>query len=493
MLLVTVITFYITRLVLLTLGVEDFGLYTVIAGVIALLGFISGSLSGASSRFITYALGKGNKDHLQRNFTAVLFIYLAFSLIVILIAETIGLGFLKNTLNIPKDRYEIACLTYHAVVALTIITFLSSPFQSLIIAYERMNIYAYISIIDSLLKLIVAYIIKFSPIDKLLSYALFLAAAQLITLVLYILYCKYNFTDVQITFKRTSNNEIKPILQYMFWITTSSIAVIFNSQGINILLNIFFNALVNAARGIAVQVEGGINMFFNNILTAIRPQIIKSYAQNNFIFFKSLIFQGSKLMACLCFVVCIPLYFSLDFILELWLDTVPNHTNNFIKLLFLAALSRCLAGPILTGLHATGNIRNFQIIESISLSSTIPISIIGLTYLEFSPIHVIATYVFIELFTQAIRIIVILPKIRISTIEYIKRVILPVISTGIFSFLCSYFIHSQFNLYTNSFLSLVTNSLIYISIISISCFFCLLNKQERTYAISLIKHKLVSN
>ena len=309
------VTFYTSRIVLNVLGIEDYGIYNVVGGVVAMLGFLNGSLGGASSRFITFVLGKGDKKELQDIFSTVLCVHFLLAGIIVLVGETVGLWFVCHKLVIPAERMSIALWVYHCSILTTAVSIISVPYNSLIIAYEKMEAFAWISIVEAVLKLVIAWLLLYIPCDKLMIYAVLYFVVQVIIRLAYGRYCSTHFTDVKSRLKWNASL-VKQIASYAGWTVNGNLAVMGYTQGINILLNLFFGPMVNAARGVAVQVQAAVMTFVQNFQMAVQPQIVKSYATDNLTYMHKLIVISSKYGTFL--LLLLAFLFSLFFLLAFW-------------------------------------------------------------------------------------------------------------------------------------------------------------------------------
>lgn len=293
MLLIMLVSLYTSRVVLKVLGVEDFGIYNVVGGVVAMLNIIVNTLSRASTRFITFALGKDDKEELKQIFSTVICIHLLLAGLLVLVGETVGLWFVCNKLVIPAERMTAALWVYHSSILIAVVTFVNIPYNALIIAHERMGAFAYISIIEVFLKLLVAWTLIYTSQDKLIIYAVLLFVVQFLIRIVYGYYCSIHFPECKV--KLVWNVQwLKKIFAYVGWTLNGSFAIVGYTQGINILLNLFFGPAVNAARAIAVQVEAAVVSFVQNFQTAVRPQIVKSYAMSDILYMHKLIIMSSK-------------------------------------------------------------------------------------------------------------------------------------------------------------------------------------------------------
>ena len=287
------ITFYTSRVVLQVLGVEDYGIYNVVGGVAAMFGFINGSLSGASSRFITFSLGKGDEKELCRVFNCVVTIHYLIAVMILIIAETFGLWFVMTQLVIPPERMEAALWVYQSAMLSMVIMLTSTPFNALIIAHERMSVFAYISVFEVIAQLGIVLLLFTLPFDKLEAYAVLIVMVQITVRVIYIGYCRHNFFESHYRLQ-WDKKYLREIFSYAGWTLSGNLAVVCYTQGVNVLLNLFFGPVVNAARGIAVQVQAGLMRFFSNFQTAVTPQITKSYAVNDLVYMHKLVLSSSR-------------------------------------------------------------------------------------------------------------------------------------------------------------------------------------------------------
>lgn len=436
MFIMVVISLYTSRIVLKTLGVEDFGINNVVGGVITFLSFLTISLAGASARYITYSLGKGDSKELKKVFNNIVLIHIFFAFIVLIIGETIGLWFVKTQLNIPTDRENAAMWVYQFSILTSMGSLVSAPYNAAIIAHEKMSAFAYLTLGDSILKLISVYFLVYTPYDKLIFYAAYILGIQIFDFILYIFYCRRNFEESrQLRYKEIDKQLFKEIFSFAGWTMNGNLAVFGCTQGLNILLNIFFSPVVNAARGIAVQVQTIVNTFNNNFLMAINPQLTKNYAAGHYERVHTLVIASSKFSVYLMLLICIPLSLEIDMVLKWWLGEYPEHTSTFLRLILCVSLLSCLSNPILTSVHATGRIKKFQIIEGSTLLTVVPISYLYLKFFKGNPESVFIIHIIIESITQIIRLKIVLPMIQMNIKTYIKQVILKVVPTSVFAVL----------------------------------------------------------
>lgn len=382
------ITLFTSRVILQVLGVDDYGIYNVVGGFVAMFGIVSGALTSSISRFLTFELGKGDSSKLNKIFCTSINIQIGISLLIILLGEVVGLWFLNNKMNIPSDRLVAANWVLQCSLITFAINLISIPFNSAIIANERMSAFAYVSIFEVTCKLIIVYMLYLSPIDKLISYALLMVCVSLVIQSVYAIYCRRNFQECTYHW-HFDRLLIKQMTGFAGWTFFTNGAMLFNTQGVNILINLFFGVSVNAARGIATQVEAAVMRFVNDFTTAINPQITKNYAAGDLAEMNKLTCRGSKFAAFLFLCLGLPLIFETPYILKLWLNVVPEHTVWMFRLSVIGTLMTLLGNTGYTVCMATGRIRNYVLIIT-----TIGCLVFPLTWVAYSlgaPVE--ATYI----------------------------------------------------------------------------------------------------
>ena len=464
MLFLVLISLYTSRIVLQVLGIEDFGLNNVVGGIISFLGFMTSSLAGASSRFITFALGKGDFNNLKTTFNNIISIHILFAIIILIIGETLGLWFIQNKLNIPEGREIAAFWVYQFSIITAMGSFICMPFTAVIIAHEKMSTFAYLTLGDALLKLLAVYILTMSPYDKLIIYSGMIMLIQLCDIIIYTIYCYRQFPETHTHKLKIESDIFKEIFIYAGWTMNGNLAVFGYTQGLNILLNIFFNPIINAARGIAVQVQTVVNNFSYNFQMAINPQLTKNYAHGNYKRMHTLIITSSKFSIYLLYIICLPLSLKAETILNIWLTEVPEHTISFLRIILMTTILCALSNPIVTSIHATGKLKKFQIIEGSLLLLIVPISYLTLKFFNVPPESVFIIHFFIEIITQYARVKIVLPMINMKLNIYLKKVILPIIKTILLGTLIPFIVNqyigesiiSLFCICTISFLSIIS-------------------------------------
>lgn len=357
-----VVALYTSRVVLNTLGVVDYGIYNVVGGFVAMFSMISGSLSGSVSRFLTFELGRGDMERLKITFATSLLIHVALAFIVLILAETLGLWFLNHQLTIPADRLYAANWVFQASVISFMLGLFSVPFNASIASHERMTAFAYIGILDTTLRLLIVLFIAYSPFhfDRLIVYALLLVAVSMSLQGVYLWYCRKHFEECRFRF-RFNKKCWKEMSSFAGWNFIGSSSTLLKDHGVNILLNLFIGPVLNAARGVAGSVNTAVTSFAGNFMTALGPQITKSYATNDRVYMISLVERGSRFSFYILWVLMLPILFETEFILTLWLKQYPEHTVNFVRLTLLLSLCEVLSNTLITLQVATGKIRNYQL------------------------------------------------------------------------------------------------------------------------------------
>lgn len=489
MLLTMAVSLYASRVVLSTLGVEDYGIYNVVGGVVAMFSVISGSLSAAISRFITYELGKGDKKALENIFSSAVTIQLALGLIILILAEAIGVWFLNAKMNIPESRMYAANWVFQLSIVTFIINLISVPYNAAIIAHEKMSAFAYISILEVSAKLLIVYMLLISPIDRLIFYAILMASVALIIRFVYGYYCKRHFEEC--TYHIIFDKELlKKMFGFAGWNFIGASSAVLRDQGGNIVINLFCGPAVNAARGIAYQVNSAVNGFVSNFMVALNPQITKSYASGDREYMMTLIYQGARLSFYILMILSLPVIINVDYILGLWLKTVPEHTSTFIQLVLVFTMSEAISNPLITAMLATGNIRNYQIVVGGLQLMNLPISYVLLRN-GCMPETVLIVAICLSQCCLATRLYMLRGMIGLSIHEYMSKVYFNILIvtalSAIIPCLLSYYL-------SETFVSFIT-----ICVISVICTFTVIyfvgcNRNERQFILSkvaVIKNKFI--
>lgn len=372
------VSLYTSRVVLEVLGASDYGLYNVVGGIVAMLAILNGSISAGTSRFITYELGKGDKERLRNVFNVSLVSHIIIAVIVFIIAETVGLWFLNTKIVFSADRLTAVNVVYQLSIFTAMLNFTQIPYTATIIAHEKMSIYAYISILEVCLKLLMVFLlVKIHTYDGLIAYAVMLFGIQVITILIYRFYCLHQYEESHWRFVKDTQH-YRTILSFAGWDIIGTMCVISQGQGINILLNLYFGPIVNAAHAIAYQVQGAIQQLTNNFMMAVQPEIVKTYARNEHDLMTRLINNAAIYSYYLLLVFVLPLLFRMDYVLELWLNRVPDYAVVFTQIILINIMIRAIANPVIKGVHATGDIKYFNLVAGGVGLMPLPVCWLGL-------------------------------------------------------------------------------------------------------------------
>ncbi len=423
---------YTSRVVLDALGVEDFGLYNLVGGFVAMFSIVQSGLVSASQRFINVTLATGDLAKLRHLFSTIVLIYLILTILAVILVESFGLYFFYHQLNIPDGRLMAAQWTFHLSVITLVVTLMGAPYDALIIAHEKMQVFAYISIFDVIAKLIIAEIIYIVGFDKLIYYTLLLSIESVVVFFLYYLYCHkvYIESKLKLIFDW---GLIKEIYSFAIWSMIGGFAFMGFTQGLNVLLGMFFTPVVVAARGIANQVQGVIKTFAFNFQTAVNPQIIKSYAKGDYDYFEKLLIISSKYSFILLYMMTLPFLFRADKILSLWLVEVPPETELYLCIILLTVLFDSMTTPYERAIQASGNIKSYSLTTSLIFLSILPVSYIALK-LGAAPYSVFIVQLMITILAVTVRMYMAKKNVNINIILFFKQSLLPVIQISVLSF-----------------------------------------------------------
>lgn len=425
MLFMMAVSLFTSRVVLNTLGVEDYGIYNVVGGVVAMFGFINGSMSSATQRYITFALGKGDMRNLQKVFSTALQIHVLIAAVIVVLGETVGLWFLYSQMQIPAERMDAAFWVLQCSIVSTVVMIVSVPYNADIIAHEKMSAFAYISILEVVLKLAVVYVLLIFSYDKLILYAFLILAVQLLIRFCYSRYCNRHFEE-----SKYHHVWDKPLFKEMTgfanWSMFGNLSGVLYGQGLNMLLNVFFGPVVNAARAVAVQVQNAIQQFVSNFQMALNPQITKTYAKGEMEEMHKLMFRSARFSFYLLFLLSLPFLFETEFILTIWLKTVPDNTVVFLRIMICTSLIYALANPLLVANQATGKVRKYQAVCGSILLLILPISYVCLR-LGCPAYSVFIVHFVVESVTQLARMLILRPLIGIRIRDYLTNIYIKVI------------------------------------------------------------------
>lgn len=481
MLLIMAVSLYTSRVILQALGVEDFGLYNVVGGVVVLFTFINNAMVTSTQRFLNFEIGRNNLDEARKVFSASLNIHIIIAGAFLLLAETVGLWFLNRYIQIPEGREIAANWVYQFSIIVSIINIIRSPYNAAIIAHEHMSFYAYVSIIEVILKLAIVYMVYLFA-DRLIAYAFLMMMVTLIVLGVYYIFCKRKYEICRYQFEY-DRKRYMALASFSGWSLFGSLANMGASQGINIILNMFFGVSVNAAMGIANQVNAAVYQFVSSFQTAFNPQIIKSYAADDRNYFISLILNTSRYSFLMLFLLALPIYICCPEILSIWLGTVPEYAVEFCRLMLLFLLIDAVQGPLWVSAQATGKIRNYQILMSVLILLNLPITYVLLIFFK-NPEIAIIVRVAVNFITAVARVIYLNHLYDFPIGRYMKDVILKCLVVMVISYPIPYLVHNMFG---TTLIDTFAN--VFIAMISATVFIALigLRSKERVLIISKVK------
>ena len=474
---VMIVGLYISRVVLSALGVEDYGVYNVVGGLVSIFSVVSSSMTNSISRFITFELGKNGEMKLDAIFSTSVNIQIVFSLIIIILCETIGLWFLNSHMNIPEGRLYAANYVFQASLIIFVINLISVPYCALIIAHEDMNAFAVVSIIDTFLKLIVALLISNSQFDKLIYYVILLAIEALLIRVIYSLYCRHKYIDCSYHLA-VDKKLLSEMFRFAGWNFLGVGAYTLNTQGVNLLMNSYYGVVVNAARGIVTQVNNAIIQFVSSFTTAVNPQITKSFASGNLNYMYSLVFRSSKFSVYLYVFLAIPLAIEAPMIFKIWLGNIPDYVVPFFRLNLLSILiDNVLCNSLMTAVYATGDIKKYQLIVTLLGSLVFPVTWF-LYYLGLAPQCTYVVYSVVYCIVLFVRLLLLREKMSFSPRLFFQDVLKPVFFVILIGIIASLSVTLVFNV---SYLRIVLSFLVSTIALLISIIFLGLSKEEYLY------------
>ena len=483
MLLLMLVSLYTSRINLNALGIVDFGIYGVVGGVVSMFYIVSNALVGSINRFLAFEIGAKNQDRLNKVFCTAKGIQYIIVGVVFLLAETVGLWFLNYKMVIPADRIIAANWIYQFSTISFCMDLLVIPYTADIIAHENMSAFAYISILTAVGKLIVAWTTMVAPIDHLIWFGALILANSTIIRSIYIFYCKRNFIECNCKFQ-FCKSIWKEMFGFAGWNFIGTIAAILRDQGGNILINLFAGPAINAARGIANQVNNAVSSFADNFQTALKPQIIKSYAVGDFNYLYKLVFQGARFSYYILLILALPILCNTHYIIQLWLGKVPDSTVLFVQLILIFTMNESLAGPLITAMLATGNIRKFQIIVGGLNLLNIPLSYVILK-LGAIPESVVIVSIFISICCEIARVFLLRSMINMSVMVFFKNVYFNVIAVSLIACLLPCYMHFVMveNCISFILISIVAIVSTITSILYVGC-----NREERYFIYSKVKN-----
>lgn len=488
MILIMLVTLYTSRVILAQLGIKDYGIYNVVGGVVTMFAFLNNCMTTSTQRFMTFELGKGNVQKLKDVFAASLNIHIAIALAVVLLAETIGLWFVNYKLVIPADRLVAANWVFQFAILSFCVNVIQVPYNAVLIAHEKMSVYAYISIIEAFLKLGIVYLLSISPFDKLIVYGVLIFAVQLLIRCIYQVYCHRHYEESR--FRLFWNKGLyQEMSGFAGWNLFGSVAWMLRDQGVNIVLNLFFGPVINAARGVAAQVSSAVMNFISNFQVALNPQITKNYANGNIQEMEKLTYLGIKFSYIILFFLAFPLSLNINYVLHLWLVEVPDYTALFIILIMVDSMVGNLFGvPLMTSLSATGKIRNYQIVVSMIILLIVPVGYVALRLGSDAPSVFYITIVFTAISGFA-RFLFCRKQIGYSLRAMTKSVLLPVFGMTVVALPLPIIIKYEY-FKTDTLVSFIILCLISVCTTFLSAWFVGLNATEKSKLLSMVKSKI---
>jgi len=479
-----IVGLYTSRVVLATLGVEDYGIFGVVGSIMAMLDFLNASMSGATSRFLTFELGRGDKKKLAETFSSALIVHIGIALLVFILAETVGLWFLCNKLVIPESRMGAAHWVYQCSILSAMLAITQAPYNASIIAHEKMGVYAYVEILNVTLKLLIVYLLVIGNFDKLKLYAILVLVVSVLIMLIYRIYCIRKFKETHFHFI-WKKDILKSLLSFSGWNLYGNLGGMVQQQGTNFVINFFFGVVMNAAVSIGLTVANSVNRFGANIMVAFRPQIIKNYSQGNKEEMKKLTILAIKIIMFIYCIVAVPVYVETENLLELWLVKVPEHAVVFCRLFLISIFFETIRYVLIIDIHASGNVKWVSF-----FSGTLFILVPFVTYiwfkLGFSVNSAITSIIVCNILLCLINTYLIKHYVQFPVSSFYTTILRVVLTSALALFLAEYI---------KSFvpaikLNIITNSLIGVILVTFAYFSFCFDKDQRKYTIKLIKKKL---
>lgn len=464
-------------IVLNTLGITDYGIYNIVGGFVSMFSFLNSSMSSATQRFLSFDLGKNDLEQLKKTFSTTVTIHFGIALLIVLALETFGLWYINNKLNVPADRMTAVNIVFQFSVLSSFFSIIQVPYNALITAHERFNVYAYISFVEIAFKLLILYFLVHVEHDKLILYSILLFASSFIVRMIYRVYCRRNFPESKYSFY-FDRAYFKTLLSYTGWNLFGNIAGVAKGQGNNLVLNIFFGTVMNAAYGITVMIQGLVTNFVSNFQSAVNPQIVKNYAMGNIERSIKLIHQSAKFSFGLMLTLAVPILISLQFILDLWLKTYPLESITFIQLSFINILIDTISNPIMFGLQATGKMKWYQIVVGTLLFLNLPISYL-LIKITNQPEVIFKVSIFISLLALACRLYFLKIQVNVPVRDFLINVIRPVLLLSMCMTVVYYFTKAEWIPLSNKYVDLFLKSCVLAIVSAFASYILLFNKQEK--------------
>lgn len=491
MLFLMLISLYTSRVILHALGVTDYGIYNVVGGFVSMFSIVSSSLTTSCSRFLNFEMGKGSgTERLSIVFSTSLSIQIFLSLIILILTESIGVWYINNVMVLPADRLVAANWCFQLSIFSFCLNLITVPYQASIVAHERMQAFAYVSIIEGSAKLMIAFVILYNPFDRLVYYALLSFLLSNIIRLIYQAYCRRTFAECKYKFM-LDKEMLKDMFGYSVWQFVGNTSAILKNQGVNILLNLYFGPVVNAARGVANQVNNAIHHFAGNFMMALNPQITQSYSAGNLKYSFSLVNRGARFSYYILFILSLPVIINANYIMHFWLTKVPDYSVIFVQLILIEMMITSISRTLITLQSATGNIRNYQLIVGGILLLNLPLCYVMLE-LGFSPVVV----VFVSLFVETLAILARMYMIPFTIPEfkpwsYVRSVLLNILIVSIIASVLPVALHI---LTEENFVNVLFNIMFSVCTSALCAFYIGCSKHERTKileAVGKLKAKIL--
>jgi len=476
------ITLYTTRAILSVLGVEDYGVYNVVCGFVSMFAFLNTSMSNGIQRYFNYELGKNGAKAAIKVYNTSLVIQATLALIIIIIVEGIGVWYLHNKMVIPVDRMIAAEWIFQFAIASFLFVIMQAPYTAAVMAHERMDFFAFVSILDAVLSLLVVFALPYLPFDALMIYGFLLLLVKATDFSIYFIYCKKNFEEIK--FKKVLNKELfRHMLGFSGWNLFGSFSGVVREHGVSLIMNLFFGPVVNAARGVAAQINAGLQSFVHNITTPVRPQVVQSYAQGNIKRTMNLTYSISKLSCYLLTMLALPVCLEIDLVLKIWLgNNIPNHAASFAIIVIACSYQGNLNAAVSSVVHATGRMRKYQLYCSLVKIVSVPVAYM-LLKLGMSPEKALLSVFFFDIMGHITALFILRQLIEFSVVDYHKRVVWPIILVLLLSLTITYSVHSIIeNDYIRFGAVLITSFLA----VGFSFYYVGLDSSERAFVIQLV-------
>ncbi len=479
---------YTSRLVLDALGVVDYGIYGLVGGIVTMFGFLNSAMASATQRYLSFDIGRNDLVRLQKTFNATLNIHFLIAFIALLLTETIGLWFLNYKLEIPADRMIAANWVYQFSVFAFMLEIIQVPYNALLIAREHMNVYAYVSILETILKLIIVLILVQADTDRLILYAILIFSISFVIRMVYKLYCKKRFKESVYKFVY-DKVYYRELLSYSGWNLFGNIAFVVRGQGSNILLNLFFGTVANAAYGLTMMVQGVVGAFISNFQVALNPQIVKNYSKGDKQASLNLMYKSAKFSFFAMFLLVLPLLYNLDYVMNLWLKEVPLYTLDFIKLALINSLITTISNPLMSGLQATGKIKRYQVVVGSLIMLNLPIVWVIFKITEI-PYNLYWSFIGISIISLFFRLYFVQNLLKVKIVFFYKEVLLR-IALVVFGIMVVLYPFNSYLIEQTNFLVFIFKTLIILTL-TISIIIALgMNKMERQFIKTTLQNKIL--